>query len=317
MPPIDRRRHRRRLSRASAIAIVGAVLGALVVAVLVGGLVRMRSQSTGYERAVDRSYAAQVRTFVAASNRLGTRFHTLLGAMTGETRTSLELTLDTLVRTSSSIAGETATAASPAPSGGAGAEVAAAMADRAQAMLTLRTAADRLLGMSPLPVTGAPDPSSGAAVRPLSAEGAAHELTTVGSLLAQGDRDYAAGRQSLRRAPGRAVLPPSVWSGRTTAWTSAGTLAIANALASSGTLADVHRVVLVAHTLALTPAPVPVPVSVAGTAGVSVVPPTGHIGISVVVANDGNIAERGVVLRDSIQETATSGSGATGATGAT
>jgi hypothetical protein len=275
---------------------VGVVAGALIVAALVGGALRTRSQSAGYERAIDGSYAAQARLIAQGSNRQGRALFKLLAEMAGDGRTTLEEALDTLVRSTASLARRAATAASPAPSGGAGADVTAAMVDRGDAMRVLRTTVDRLLGMAPLPVVGATDPSPPATPRPISAARAAAQLAKVGTLLARSDRTYAAGRRALRSAPGRARLPSSVWSGRRAAWTASGTVSEVDALTSSPTLAAVHKVELVAHALALTPAPVPL--SAAGSAPtVLVIPPTGRIGVGLVVANDGNVAERGIVVR--------------------
>ena len=275
-------------------------MGVGILAVLVGGLLRAHTQSTGYERAINRSYAAQARLFAEQSNELGGEFHTVLAGMPRDDRSTLEEALDTLVRSTGSVARWAATVASPAPSGGAGADMTAAMVDRADAMRTLRTAVDRLLGMSPLPVVGAPDPTSVAgAPPPISAAAAAAQLAKVGVLLAQGDRMYAAGRRALRDAPGHARVPASVWSGKAAAWTSTGSLSEVDALTSSPTLAAVRQVELVAHALALTPAPVPT--SGTGSASsASVLPPTGHIDIGVVVANDGNVAERGIVVRATV-----------------
>ncbi len=284
-----------------AIAVVG-VVGALIVAVLVGGVLRVPSQSRGYDRAIDRSYAAQARLLAVESNRLGREFHKVLAGMSVDDRTTLEEALDTLVRSTASVARGASTAASPAPSGGAGADVTAAMVDRADAMRTFRSAVDGLLGMAPLPVVGSPDPSSVPATpAPLSATGAAAELAKVGTLLGRGDEMYAAGRRALRADPGHALLPSSVWSGRTAGWTSNSTQSMIDALTSSSTLAAVHRVELVPHTLALTPAPVPPSgTSSASAPTVSVLPPTGRIGIALVIANDGNVAERGIVVRATV-----------------
>jgi IPT/TIG domain len=298
------------MSRAGALGVLGVVVVAVVLAIVVGGLLKVRTQSVGYERAIDRSYAAQARLFVEASNRLAKEFRTVVAGMPGDDRTTLQQALDTLVRSTASLAAEAATAASPAPTGGAGADVATSMADRARAMGDLRTAVDGLLGMAPLRVVGAPDPSeSPGAVRPLSAAGAAADLTKVGVLLAQGDRLYASGRRALRGAPGRALLPASVWSGRTEAWTSSGALAVVDALSSSPTLAAVHQVELVTDALALTPAPVPGVGAAPGAA--SVLPPTGHLRVAVVVANTGNVAERGVVVRATVALVGATGSAAT------
>ena len=320
MPPTVRRRRRRRLSRAGALAVVGALVGALVLAALVGGLLREHSQSSGYERALDRSYAAQARPIVEESNRLEVKLRTMLRSMPRQTRTSLELGLDTLVRSASSLAEEAATAAFPPPSGSAGADVAAAMADRADAARVLRSAVDGLLGMAPLPVAGAPVTSTPETpAQRLSVPAAAAELAKVGLLLAEGDRSYAEGRRVLRLAPGHALLPASAWSGRSTVLSTGGALALANALMGSPSLAAVHRVELVTHALALTPAPVPSTGGATPGGPVAVLPPTGRIGLSVVVANDGNVTERGIVVRVSLRsagQPAATGSAAGAVTGA-
>ena len=279
---------------------MGAVVGALVVAVLVGGALKVPSQSIGYERAIDLSYAAQGRLLGEESNRLDEEYHKLLAVMAGDDRMTLEETLDTLVRSTASLARAAGTAASPAASGGAGADVSAAMTDRADAMRTLRAAADGLLGMAPLPVVGAAGGSSRASPpRRISATGAAAELVKVGTLLARSDRMYAAARRALQAGPGHARLPSSVWSGGTATWTSSTALSEVDALTSSPTLAAVHRVELVAHALALTPAPVPSSASTSSS-GVLVVPPTGSIGVGLVVANDGNVAEREITVRATV-----------------
>ncbi|HTX62893.1 MAG TPA: IPT/TIG domain-containing protein [Acidimicrobiales bacterium] len=298
MPPIDRRRRRRRLPRVGAVAVAGVLAGAVVLALLVGGLLEVRPQSVGYERSVDRSYAAQVRVLVAESDQLGREFRALLARVSRDDRTTLEAALDTLVRSTASVADEAGTAASPAPSGPAGADVSAAMADRAAAVRTFRMTVDQLLGMAPLAVVGARDPAA-LPLTPLSAGGAAAEFGRVGALLRQGDASYAAGRRALRAAPGSADLPPSVWSGRTAAWASSGTRSLVDALTSSPTLAAVHQVALVAHALSLTPAPVPSSPGGSSSAS-SVLPPTGRIRIGVVVADDGNVAERGIVVRATV-----------------
>jgi hypothetical protein len=279
-----------------------------VLLALVGGLLREHSQSSAYERALDRSYAAQARLVVEESNRLDVQLRALLRTMSRQTRTSLELELDTLVRSAGSLAEEASTAASPSPSGSAGVDIAVAMADRADAARMLRSAVDGLLGMSPLPVAGAPGTSTpGAPVQRLSVPAAAAELARAGRILVEGDKSYAAGRRALRRAPGHALLPASAWSNRVAIPSTTGALALANALVGSSSLAAVHRIELVTHALALTPAPVPSSGGATPAGPVAVLPPTGRIGLSVVVANAGNVTERGIVVRVSVRSSGQSG----------
>ena len=300
MCPIERRRRRRRIPRVNGAAVVAVVVGALVFAVLVGGALKEPSQSVGYERTVDRSYGAEARLLGEVSNRLDEEYRKLLASMAGDSRMTLEEALDTLVLSTASLARAAGTAASPAPWGGAGADVSAAMADRADAMRTLRAAVDGLLGMAPLPVVGAAGLSVRASTpRRISAAGAASELAKVETLLERSDRMYAAGRRALRAGPGHARLLSSVWSGRTAARTSSAARSLVDALTRSPTLAAIHRVELVAHAVALTPAPVPSSAAAASPA-VLVVPPTGRIGVGLVVANDGNVAERGIAVRATV-----------------
>jgi hypothetical protein len=271
------------------------------------GLEKAPSQSTGYTRAVDRSYADQIRLVVAASTDQGKQFRALVASMPQQTRTSLEASLDTLVRATASTARQAATAATPAPAGRAGPEIAAAMADRAAAARGLRTAVDRFLVMTPLPVIGAPDAGAqSAGPRPISVAGAAAALARVGRLLVRGDRSYAAGRKALEGGPGHQRLPRSAWSGRAQTWTPAGVLTLVDALRRSTSLAPVRRVQLLTDTLALTPAPVPAP---SATQRIAVVPPTGRLGVTVVIENGGNVAERGIEVHEVVASAGGAGAG--------
>ena len=295
MVSAERRRRRRRLLRPRATIVVAGLVVLLVVVVLVGGALQTGSQSKAYWRSIDRSYALVARPVVEQSDRLDSQLRALLRSMAGETRASLQAALDTLVRQGASLARQAATAASPPPYGGSGAEVTTAMQDRASALDDLRSGVDGLLGMSPLPVAGSATPAQpGSSSRHLSVSAAAAVFSKAGTLLGEADRAYAAGRRVLHTAPGGAALPSSVWSGRTDASTTGGMQALAATLASSGSLAPVHDVVLSPSGITLTPAPVP-PVPGAPV-GVAVVPPTGSLTVDAVIANKGNVDERGIVV---------------------
>lgn len=291
----------------AAMAIAAGAVLVLVLAVLVGGALRAGSQSGAYRTAIDRSYAAQIRPIVARSSILDHQLRAMLTGVPRDSRMVLEATLDTLVRSARALAEMAATAASPAPSGGAGEDVARGMAQRAQAIETLRSVVDRLLGMAPLPVAGSPgSPPTPSSPPALSSADAADLLARAGSLLVASDRSYAAGRRALRLAPGNAALPPSVWAAGTVAWTSSSALAFVDELEGSPALSPVHRVELVAHALVVTPAPVPSAAPAPGGAP-AVLPPTGRIVVTAVVANDGDVPERGIVVRAEVRP---SGAGA-------
>src|SRR5579862_7929613 len=288
MSPAERRRRRRRRLRPSARVVVAAVVALIVVLVVAGGVLRTGSQSRPYWRALDRSYALSARPLVGASNRLDAQLRAIVSRMSGDTRTAVQATLDTLVRSADQIAEEASTLASPEPFGGAGSDIALAMNDRAVALRELRAAVDGLLGMAPLPAAGA-NSRVPAPPRHLTVAEAADDFTKVGSLLGEADRAYETGRHLLRGAPGAVALPSSVWTGRTEAWTSGGM----EALAASPTLAAVHDIVLAKDAISLTPAPVPPP---SGSTATPIVPPTSSLTVSAVVANKGNVTERGIAV---------------------
>lgn len=281
--------------------VFGTVAAAIVAVLLIGGIVRSGSQSTGYQRDVNRSYADQADVLAARSDVVGARLGSIVLGMSGATRSALQATLDTLVRAADELSREAATLQSPAPSDGAGNAVATAFADRATAVSDVRRTVDRLLGMSPLPVVESVDPPSSvaAAPPPLSAIAGERALEHAGALVASANRAYAAARRALRAAPGHAPLARSDWSKGAVAWTGAGARSVVAALLSSPTLAAVHQVVLVAHALALAPAPVPAGPSTTPASGV-VVPPTRRISVSAVVANDGNVAASHVVVSEQL-----------------
>lgn len=296
MSPPSRRRRRARRPRATVVA--AALVVAVAAGLLVGGLLRVGAQSTGYWRAIDRSYAATVTPVVAASGRLGSQLRREIPSMPGQGRTAAEQALDELVRSSAAQAAQAAAMADPSPAGGVAAGVAGALGQRAQAMADLRTALDRLLQMAPLPAAGATgvavaavsDPPS-----PISQTAARRALTRVGALLGEADRAYAGARRALHAGPGRASIPRSAWTGHPSLWAPAPVSELVGALVASSTLASRHDVVLLTKSLALTPAPIPA--NATTSPGSAVVPPTTSLRLRVVVADEGNVAERRVPVR--------------------
>lgn len=240
---------------------------------------------------------------------------TFVPSMPGETRTKVEATLDTLVRSADRMATAAAAAATPPPAAGAGQDVAQAFADRARAVQMLRAAADGLLGMAPLPVLGAPDASP--PVVSLSSSASSAELVRAGTLLRAADHLYASGRRALLAAPGHAALPRSAWVGGrgSASWTAAFGQDLVGALVASPQLAPSQQVVLVTQAIALTPPPVP-PAATASTttstatstsspagggSGTPVVPPTHRLALTAVVADQGNIADDGLTVQAQVQ----------------
>jgi IPT/TIG domain len=292
------------MSRSARTLAVGAAAAAVVALLLVAGALRTGSQSLPFRRDVNRSYAQQVSVLVGRSNATGRQLGSLAPRMAGRSRAALEASLDTLVQQAQVAARQAEQLESPAPTGGAGGDVAQAFAQRATALADLKRTLDRLLGLSPLPTVTSADPPDTVAPTPppLAAAAAVTALERVGATIAASNRSYAAGRRALRDGPGRAVLPPSVWHTGSASWSPTGAASLVAAMGSSPTLAALHDVVLVTDALALTPAPVPSPTppatgGSAGTAGSTLeIPPTGTLSVSVVVADHGNVPARGVTV---------------------
>jgi hypothetical protein len=287
------------MSRSARALAVGTVATAVVALVLVAGALRIGSQSISYLRDVNRSFAEQVAVLAARSNATGRQLGSIVPSMAASSRGTLEATLDTLVQQATTEASQAAQVESPAPTGGAGTDVARSFAQRAMAISDLRRTVDRLLVLSPLPTVTATDPPETVAPTPpaLSSAAAVAALQRVGATIAASNRSYAAGRRALRSGPGKVVLPASAWKKGASSWSPTGAASLVAALGSSPTLAALHDVVLVTNALVLTPAPVP-PETGTPAAGNSVeIPPTTKLSVSAVVADHGNVPARGVTVQ--------------------
>ena len=257
--------------------------------VVIGGALKSTTASRAYWRNIDRSFAALARVPVAASNGTGTKLATLPAALAKDSRATLQVELDTLVRSGDRAWQEAETCATPPPYGGAGADLAAALHDRALALGEVRTALDGLLGLEPLPVAGTGGAASGpVAERSLAPSGAANDLRRAGELLAQADRAYARARGALRRGPAHMVLPASEWKKATSAWGPARSASLVSAIDSDTSLRGVYLVGLASDDVALTPPPVP---PAAAASGASEVPPTKVLVVTVLVVDKGNEPE--------------------------
>jgi hypothetical protein len=138
----------------------------------------------------------------------------------------------------------------------------------------------------------------------LSATQATNRIAAAGALLESSDALYRAARRTLADGTGHGRLPASVWVTRPQLW-QLGTLAAqVDLLATSPTLAATHDVVL--RTVRLDPPALPTPQGAA--AGVSVLSPTQQVSVTVVVANQGSVAEPRVVVRNTLADQTTGAS---------
>jgi hypothetical protein len=179
-------------------------------------------------------------------------------------------------------------AAGSAPAGSLAGQFAAVFADRAQAVQDVRSAIDGLLGMHPLPITGASGTSSTTATPTLlTATQATDRVATAGSLLVRSDAAYNAVRRDLRKDPGRYRLPAAAWVTTAQSWQVGAVAAQIDLVAGSGSLAVVHDLIL--QTVRLTPPALPTALSTAQ--GTSVLSPTRSVSVTVVLANLGSVDE--------------------------
>jgi hypothetical protein len=315
MPRASRRRRRTRTRGLGQSVLVA--IAATVTLVLVGGsLLAIHTQSQGYRSATTAGYVALADPLGQASARTGARLATLLSgaaalpatAAPATARGILQQGLDSAVQATATQATQARNLASPPPEDDLAARYTRVMDLRATATAAVRSTIDRLLGMQPLPVAGAPSTTAPAVpATQISSTQAAAELTAEGSTFEQSDALFRSVQASVATRHPAHALRASVWVPPPTSTAPLGSAqlgASAGALASSPALAAAHR--LVATAVGITPPAVPTggvgsvstscatPTSAVPGAAPAVVPPTRTLGASVTVTNCGNVPEFGV-----------------------
>jgi hypothetical protein len=292
------------------------VLVVLVVAVVflaVGSLIEIHAQSGPYRASTDAGYGAMASKLVAVSNQTGNQLASLMSSapqlanrpLPYTARAVLEQGLDEAVNSTSDQAARAAALEPPAATADAGLRFAAVMSDRASAALALRSNIDQMLGMTPLPVAGAPESSAPPAPKLLiSPSQASTGMAAAGVLFQHADDEYGALLADLRanRVPIR--LPSSVWIPAPAADAPLGPArlgATAAQLNASAALVPFHQLIITAVGL------VPAPVAASGPQTVipgctapqseipggspTVLPPTTSVQTTVTVTNCGTVVE--------------------------
>jgi hypothetical protein len=317
MPRASRRR-RRSPGRGLGQSVLIAIAATITVVLVAGSLIAIHTQSQGYRSATTAAYVALINPLGQASASTGARLATLVAGAASLSDTALPETargvlqqgLDSAVRETADQASEARNLASPPPQDDLAPRVTQVMALRATATAGLRSTVDRLLGMQPLPVAGAPAASVPAGPTTLiSSDQAATELAAEGQTFEQADDLFRSVRASVAAQHTRLRVEPSVWVPSPTSTAPLGSTqlgAAAGALASSPALAAFHHLVVTA--VGLSPPGVPnggvgsvstsclAPTSTVPTSTPTVVPPTGTLGASVTVTNCGNVPEFGVTV---------------------
>lgn len=286
MPQLSSYRRARRRSRRQLLIIGASAL--LVVVLLVGGVTQIGPQSSPYNASVNRSFAAQGGIVVRQSNATGATLRRLMRNMQHRDSRTVQAQLDIVTAQADREAAAAENLATPVTPGGEQGAFASVLTARDEAAREIRSAYDGLLGLRPLPVTGAPGAEAEVAASPtlLSSAQATTRLTAAGTILTSADRKYGSLRRALPRLDGHARLPGSRWVTNATLWQS-GPIANQVQLVSSS-LPMTHRLVL--RVVKVTPPALPSPTG-AATPGLSVLSPTTSVVVQVVLSNLGSVDE--------------------------
>ncbi len=247
-------------------------LSAVVVVLGVAAVAQISSTSGPYHRTLDRGYAALAQPLAVQSNASGAAMFSFLRDASSLGRIAFFFDLDTLASDTSTLERRYAAITPPDPSTAAG--CAAAIAARASAVSTLRSALEGVVGGR----TG---------LGPVDEATASTAVSSVGARLQSADASWARCRRALRRAPGSALVPTSEWMRRPGIFAPDSVGHFVAAVAGSHALTPVHRIVVLAV--------VTDPTAVASGATL-VAPATTTLVTHVVLANQGNVDEQGVEL---------------------
>jgi hypothetical protein len=293
MPRRPRRRARRRSPARPVTLLIAAVV---VLAIVVGGLTQVSRQSQGYDTNSDRALAAQGTVVADQSNATAIAVRKVVNDLPSQTRQQLQAALDSAVQQTADQSARANVAAGSIPLGSVATQFTTVFAERAQSVAQLRAAVDGFLGLQPIvPAdTTASDRMAGAGGSTLlSATQATNRIAAAGALLSRSDALYRTVQRSLATAAGHGKVPDSVWVTHRQVWQAGSVAAQVDLLATSPTLSATHYVVL--RTERLNPPALPTPQG--APSGVSVLSPTSHISVAVVLANQGSANEPHVSVR--------------------
>ncbi len=274
----DRRRWaRRRAGALSPIRVLVVVGVALVLAgVAAGSVSQVAPASAPYRRDVARSFALLVAPVAARSQATGATLRGVLGSGPSMGRRRFFAVLSTVRHDSQAELSDLTVPPPLLPAGGDG--CVAALRDRASAAAGMAAALEDLLG--------GPGGS-----RPSSPSTASAGLARQGGLVLRSDAAWASCRAELGRGPGHVRIPTSRWAPDPALWSASSLAATASAVAGSSTLAVRHDLLILSGAVGFSP-----PV-LADSNGAAVLPPTPTVTVRLVLANHGNVDERGVVVR--------------------
>ena len=322
MPRARRRRPHSATRRSWGRTVLLVLLAAVLLVLVVGSLAEIHAQSSGYRSSTDSGYGALAAVVVTSSNQTGAQLAALMESAPGLTNQALPRTaravlqqgLDAAVTATAQESDQADRLVPPDPSGRVSDQFSRVMVERAAGAAHLRTTIDRLLGMTPLPVAGAPTttaaPSSGALI---SIGQATTDMGNAGLLFQQSDTDYRTLVAQIHRQKLPIRLPRSVWVPSPIAAAPLGSPRLAAGAAALGDASELqpfHRLAITA--VGLSPPAVSTGgpglfgadcVSVASNAPGStptMLPPTSTVTADVTVTNCGTVPESGVVVTQTL-----------------
>jgi hypothetical protein len=289
---------------------------------VVGSIAEINAQSSGYRSDTDSGYGALATRVVEASNQTGSQLAAVMKSAPGlqnqalprTARAVLEQGLDAAVSATAQQASQADRLVPPYPSDHVSNQLAHVMEARATGAADLRTSIDRLLGMTPLPIAGAPTAAVPASSAPLISVGeATTSMGNAGLVFQQSDVDYRDLGAQIRQERLRIRLPRSVWVPPPLTGAPLGSpqlAASAAVLGNSTQLAPNHRLAITA--VGLSPPAVSTGgpgllgadcVTVKSTAAGSVpteLPPTPTVTAEATVTNCGTVPESGVIVTQTL-----------------
>lgn len=301
---------------------------AFAVVIVVGSLSEIHAQSGGYRASTNTGYASLAARVVDASNATGRQLATLVKAAPTfqntafpngtlrSARAELQQGLDQAVNDTGQQEAEASRLVPPYPTGNVSAGLTSVLATRADAVSQLRSAVDEQLGMSPLPVAGAPSTTTTTtAVAALPTVGeASSAMAAAGRLFERADRAFRAVSSSALHQAVPIRLPRSVWVPSPVDEAPLGTTglsALAPAINASDALAPFHQLVITAVGLSPPAVTSGSPGALGTGCGVdaqsaaagptpSVLPPTGTVTVFLTVTNCGTVSEPDVTVSQTL-----------------
>jgi hypothetical protein len=348
MPMARRRRRGHRPGRSIGRLVLVWALVAVVLALVVGSVAEINAQSAPERQLTDRGWGELATRVVEDSNVTGSDLAILIeqaptipnvpwsaGAVgqpspgSNSARARIQQGLDAAVASADQESTQAAQANPPGPPGPA-AGLAGVMALRASTVTALRTTIDELLGMTPLPVAGAPAAATSGSTTPadgnplITVGQATQQAAGEGAAFERADRAYAALAAGLRTGESTGGtplhLPPSVWAAPATPLASDELSGTPSLLAppAAAALVPFHQLVVTAVGLqpAAVPATTPGDQAGSGLVGVScgaptsavavpggppaVLPPTTTVAALATVTNCGTVTEVNVPVVETL-----------------